>query len=231
MRMIGITPSLGEKETLLNYDYANAVIRAGALPVVLPVTEDGGLMDEMLRRVDGLLLSGGADVNPACYGEAKLPFCGDITPRRDAFEFALCRKALEKDLPLLAVCRGHQVLNCVMGGSLYQDISAQMEGARRHPCYETPRDPVHPVLVEQGSLLNRITGRETLQVNSRHHQGIKALGRGLRAIAWAEDGLIESVELPGKRFVLGVQWHPESLSDRYPEAQRLFDALAEACGA
>ena len=230
MRVIGVTPSRDEKGRIfVNHDYLDAVQRAGALPLVLPQTEDIPALEETLARIDGLLLTGGADVGPEMYGEEKLPLCGETAPVRDHMEFFLCQKALEMDLPLLAVCRGHEVLNCVLGGTLYQDIAAQYGDQLKHPCYDTPRDQVHGVAVEKGSLLYRITGLESLRVNSRHHQGIKALGAGLKICGYAEDGLIESVELPGKKFVLGVQWHPESLSDYREEAQKLFNALAEAC--
>ena len=232
MRLIGVTPSLTEKGNItLNQDYVDAVFRAGALPVLLPLTEDEAVMREMLCRMDGLLVTGGADVGPDVYGEEKLPCCGETEPRRDRFELPLCRMALEKDMPILAVCRGHQVLSCALGGTLYQDIAEQFSPELKHPQYDIPRDKVHEMTVEEGSLLHRITGLTRFGVNSRHHQAIKVPGAGLKVIAHAPDGLIEAVELPGKRFVLGVQWHPEALSDRYAEAQALFNAFVGACGA
>ena len=230
MVLIGVTPSLTEKGNMtVNQDYMDAVFRAGALPVLLPLTEDEAVMREMLCRVDGLLLTGGDDVGPDMYGEEKLPCCGETAPRRDRFEFPLCRLALDMDLPILAICRGHQVLSCVLGGNMYQDIATQFSPELKHPQYSTPRDKVHDMIVEEGSLLHKITGLTKFQVNSRHHQAVKTPGAGLRVIARAADGLIEGVELPGKKFVLGVQWHPESLSDRYEEAQALFNAFVGAC--
>lgn len=230
-KLIGVTPSLTEKGNItVNQDYLDAVIRAGALPVLLPIMTDEEMMKEALEKVDGLLLTGGADVSPQMYGEETLPCCGETEPRRDVMEFPLCRMALDMDMPVLAICRGHQVLSTTLGGNMYQDIEAQFSPELKHPRYETPRDKVHEVRVEKGSLLYEITGLEQLEVNSRHHQAVKTPGTGLRVNARASDGLIEGVELPGKKFVLGVQWHPESLSDRYPEAQALFNALARACG-
>ncbi|MBQ9264780.1 MAG: gamma-glutamyl-gamma-aminobutyrate hydrolase family protein [Clostridia bacterium] len=230
MRMIGVTPSQDEKGRIfINHDYLDAVARSGALPVLLPLTDDAKLLDEMLKRVDALLLSGGADVGPDVYGEENLPLCGETAPVRDRMEVYLCKAALEKDMPILAICRGHQILNCALGGTLYQDIRAQYGEQLRHPCYEAPRDQVHTVTVAEGTLLRRVTGMESMQVNSRHHQAVKDLGQGLAVNARATDGLIEGIELPGKKFVLGVQWHPESLSDYREEAQKLFNALAEAC--
>ncbi len=232
MRLIGVTPSLTEKGNItLNQDYVDAVFRAGGVPVLLPLTEDEKIMREMLCRVDGLLITGGADVGPDMYGEEKLPCCGETAPRRDRFEFPLCRLALEKDMPIFAICRGHQVLSCALGGTLYQDVAEQFGPKLKHPQYDIPRDKVHDMSVEEGSLLHKITGMTWFAVNSRHHQAVKTPGAGLKVIAHAPDGLIEGVELPGKKFVLGVQWHPEALSDRYAEAQALFNAFVEACGA
>lgn len=233
MHLIGVTPTLDEQtgRITINQDYLDALRRAGALPVLLPLAEDTAAWEEMLRRVDGLLLSGGADLCPASYGEEPLPVCGETAPLRDAEELYLCRRALEMKKPLLAICRGHQVLNCALGGTLYQDIAAQYSDSISHPRHDTPRDPVHPVSVTPGSRLAAITGRSALQVNSRHHQAVKDLGRGLTVSARAEDGLIEAIEYPAAPFALGVQWHPEALSDRYAEAQALFNAFVEACGA
>ena len=232
MLLIGLTPSLTEQteQMTINQDYVDAVRRAGALPVLLPLLDDQKAWEAMIGRIDGLLLTGGADVCPESYGEEKLPLCGETAPLRDKMELYLCRRAVEEEIPILAICRGHQILNCALGGSLYQDIAAQYGDALKHPCYEQKKDQVHAVTAEKDSLLYKITGMETMRVNSRHHQGVKRLGRGLIVSARAEDGLIEGIELPGSAFVLGVQWHPESLSDYREEAQKLFDAFVEACG-
>ena len=230
--LIGVTPSQDDKtgRITVNQDYLDAVRRSGALPVLLPLFTEEGAWRDMLDAVDGLLLTGGADVDPACYGETRLPLCGAPAPLRDLEEFALCHLALARHLPILAICRGLQVLNCALGGTLYQDIETQYGPQLKHPRYEVPRDRVHQVTVAEGSRLGVMTGLAAFSVNSRHHQAVKSLGTGLRAVAWAEDGLIEGAELPGEPFVVGVQWHPESLSDYRPEAQALFNAFAAACG-
>lgn len=233
MHLIGVTPAQDDKSgrIIINQDYLDAVYRAGALPVLLPLYGDQpALWDAMIDAIDGLLLSGGADVGPLCYGEDTLPLCGETSPLRDSQEFYLCKKALEKDLPILAICRGHQVLNCALGGTLYQDIAAQYGEELKHPRYEVPADQVHEVTVEKDSRLYQITGLSTLKVNSRHHQAVKDVGEGLKITARATDGLIEGIELPGKKFVVGVQWHPESLSSYAPDAQALFNAFVSACG-
>ena len=231
MRLIGVTPDLDTPtgRLYLNRDYPEAVLRAGGLPVMLPLTAEESAWETMLNRVDGLLLSGGGDIDPALYGEERLPECGEAIALRDRMELALCRLALQRDLPLLGVCRGLQTLNVALGGSLYQDIGVQYGRQIVHPRHDMAREKVHGVRVEKGSRLYAVTGLTAFQVNSRHHQAVKALGRGLTASAWAEDGLIEAVEMPEKKFALAVQWHPEALSDRYPEAHALFRAFVEAC--
>ena len=205
------------------------ILRAGGTPVLFPVTDDRKYISSLLARVDGLLLTGGPDVDPAEYGEKRKPCCGDCSKCRDAMEIPLCREALTRRMPILAICRGMQILSCVLGGNLYQDLASQFGTQLNHPRYDAAGDPVHDVEIKSDTLLSSIVGAGTLHVNSRHHQGIKMLGKGLRVNAKAPDGLIEGVELLDHPFVLGVQWHPESLSDRYPDHQRLFDVFIRAC--
>ena len=230
MILVGMVPSGtdGRKNTI-NQDYLEAVLRAGCTPVLFPVTAERNQICRLLDLVDGLLLTGGGDVDPALYGETKQPFCGEVSACRDAMEFPLCSEALEHRMPILAICRGIQVLSCVLGGTLYQDLAEQHGNELCHPRYDVPGDPVHPVEVRPGTLLASITGSGSLDVNSRHHQAVRQPGKGLRINAVAPDGVIEGAELPDHPFVLGVQWHPESLSDRYPKHQKLFDAFAKAC--
>ena len=230
MALIGIVPSsVEEKKLTVNQDYVEAVLRAGGTPVLFPVTDDRNRISALLARVDGLLLTGGLDIDPAEYGEKKMPCCGEVSVRRDAMEIPLCREALARRMPILAICRGMQLLSCVLGGNLYQDLAVQFGTQLSHPRNDVPADPVHEVEVKPDTLLSSIVGAGTLPVNSRHHQGVRALGKGLRISAAAPDGLIEGIELPDAPFVLGVQWHPESLSGRYPDQQKLFDAFIRAC--
>ena len=231
MLLIGITPDWDREKgkVTVNRDYMDAVSRAGAVPVLLPLTGDVFAWEEIVSRVDGLLFSGGGDIDPRMYGEEKLPCCGEVSPERDWMEMDLLRLALDRDVPVLAVCRGLQVMNCALGGTLYQDILAQYAGALCHPREDVPREKAHDVMIPEGRLLRRILGVGTLAVNSRHHQGIKALGQGLLPCAIAPDGLIEGIEMPGKRFALGVQWHPESMCEKHPEQQAIFNAFTEAC--
>ncbi len=229
MKVIGMTPSFSDQrpQMTLNLDYVSAVMRSGVLPVVLPVTEDQRLLDAMYEHVDGVVFTGGADLSPSLYGEEKLPECGNTEPARDRMELALLRRCIREGKPFLAICRGFELLNVAMGGTLYQDIASQRPDSLFHPCYDTPAKQVHTVRVMADTRLMRIEGMEELQVNSRHHQGVKTVGRDLAVSAVASDGLVEGLELPSHPFAIGVQWHPETLSPFAGEAQRLFDALAD----
>ena len=174
---------------------------------------------------DGLLISGGADVSPSVYKEEKLPCCGENAPARDLLESWCVNYAMQRRLPILGICRGLQILNCVLGGALYQDIATQYKPDLTHPCYDTPRDCVHVVELPEGTLLREIIGLDAVPINSRHHQAVKKLGRNLRACAFAPDGLIEAVESTDGYPLLGVQWHPESLEDRFLPQRAIFNWL------
>lgn len=219
-------PRVGQNRT-----YVSAVIRAGASPLLIPQLADGTLLRTLYERLDGLLLSGGEDMDPANYGESRHEKCGATSPERDDAELALARWVVEDSKPLLAICRGIQVLNVALGGSLYQDIQAQALGAERHdwsPGY--PRDLLsHTVDIDPGTRLARIVGTVSLPVNSLHHQAIKSLAPGLSVVARAPDQIVEAVEIERHPFAVGVQWHPEELASSDIRAQRLFDALVAAC--
>ena len=231
MALIGVVPSwVEEKKITVNQDYVESVLRAGGTPVLFPVTDDREQISALLARVDGLLLTGGQDVNPAEYGEQRMPCCGDFSACRDAMEIPLCREALTRRMPVLAICRGMQLLSCVLGGTLYQDLDTQFGKALRHPCFDAPAmDPAHEVQVLPDTLLASVVGAGALGVNSRHHQGIKTLGPGVVMSAQAPDGLIEAIEYPENPFVLGVQWHPEAMAAHHPVQQHLFNAFVRAC--
>ena len=227
MVVIGVTPAQSDKGNItINQDYLNAIIRAGAAPVLLPMTEDESVQSALLTRIDGLLLSGGADVAPALYGEETLPVCGVTDPLRDTAEVYLVKKSVRENIPFLAICRGFEIMIAAAGGTLYQDIETQRPDSLRHPCYEVPAEKVHGVTIEENTLLYELCGQKEIRVNSRHHQGAKELPPVLTISARAEDGLPEGIELSGHPFAVGVQWHPETLSAENPEAQALFDALA-----
>jgi gamma-glutamyl-gamma-aminobutyrate hydrolase PuuD len=206
---------------LIPLDYVDAVERAGGRPVLIPPSAEG--VEETLDALDGIVFSGGADVDPALYGAEAHPETDAPQERRDAGELALLRAALERDLPTLAVCRGVQLLNVVRGGDLVQHLPERV-GHERHR--QVPGTFVeHRVEVQAGSRLQAVVGPEP-RVTSHHHQSLGRMGDGLVETAWAEDGTVEAVEDPTKRFLLGVQWHPEAGEDR-----GLIEALVEEASA
>ncbi len=213
----------------VNSTYLRAVQEAGGVPVLLPPQLDEPAVDALMAAADGLLLTGGGDVDPARFGEAPHPTCYDVAPRRDTVETRAVERALDRGIPVLAICRGIQVLNVALGGSLYQDIASEPGSPIAHG-QKAPRDqPTHRVAVKPGSRLAETLGADEVEVNSMHHQSVRALGRGLVEVAWAPDGIVEGLEMPdSSRFVLGVQWHPEELIAHSEPARRLFSALVGA---
>jgi putative glutamine amidotransferase len=215
------------------HDYEESVRRAGGEPWVLDPSANRP--EEAIRAAGGLLLAGGGDVSPEIYGAAPHPSYHAAEPGRDEYEIALIRCALDADLPVLAICRGVQVLNVAYGGTLVQDIPSEIAGALEHKLDVPPNEPftlAHEVWLETDSLLARLAGdgndAESRQVNSRHHQAVKELGAGLVAVATAPDGVIEAVEDPTRRFCVGVQWHPENFY-RTGEFRSLFEGFVKAC--
>lgn len=210
-------------------NYEDAIRRAGGEPVVVePATITPA---DIIREFDGLLLTGGGDVDPAIYGEETHPTVKPAEPGRDAFELALVREASAADLPLFAICRGVQVMNVARGGTLVQDIPSQVAHPHEHTVKDPPDALVHDVRVAPGSRLQQLLGGDTAgsdscDVNSRHHQSIKAVGHGLVVTATAPDGVIEAVEDPSLSFCVGVQWHPENFSKG--EFEGLFKGLVTA---
>jgi len=210
--------------------YCQALEVAGALPVLLPLLQLRDTQQELLGRLDGLLLSGGGDVEPRFFGQERLARLRSVDRLRDEMEMWLARQAVERDVPMLAICRGMQVLNVALGGTLYQDIKTQLPGALRHDFYaEYPRGHRgHALEVVSGTRLAHILGCTTLSVNSFHHQCLEEVASPLRVTATAPDGLVEAVELPGRRFMVGVQWHPEELIEGDPGMRGLFEAFVQA---
>ena len=227
----GIPEALPES-WVMNQRYSRVVAAAGGLPVMIPLLDDEDTLRALYDRMDAVLIPGGVDLDPATYGESPLPTCGRLDPARDRVELMFARWALDEHKPLFGLCRGLQILNVALGGSLYQDIAAQRTGAIKHDYFPTAgyaRDHLaHPVTVTSGSRLDAIVGTAPLRVNSMHHQAVKDLAPGLVATAVAPDGVIEAVESTGSQFVLGVQWHPESLTERDPRMHRLLTGFVGA---
>jgi len=213
----------------LNEAYVQAVVGAGAAPLLIPLGLPEAALRQAVGRVDGVLFSGGGDMAPDRYGSQPHPRVAEVDEDRDRLELALFAQVLEDGTPFLGICRGFQVLNVAMGGTLYEDITDQHPGAIRHDHYPNiPRDHLaHPVQIIEETHLARILGKPVLEVNSLHHQGIRRLAEGLKASAHAPDGIVEGVEVPKHPFGLAVQWHPEWLGAHAP-MRALFQAFVEA---
>lgn len=232
--IIGITTSHSTTETNLTQvgipeAYVRAVAQAGAVPVLIPLGLDEEAQSGLLSKLDGILFSGGGDVHPRRYEEEMDPLVTSIDEDRDQVEIDLVRKSIRAGMPFFGICRGLQVINVALGGSLYADIRASRPEALKHDRYpEQPRNYLaHTVQVDGGAYLARILGEAQAEVNSMHHQGIHRLAPGLLATAFAPDSIIEAFELPGHPFGLAVQWHPEWLQEHAP-MRRLFQAFVQA---
>ena len=208
--------------------YLRGIEQAGGAPVVLPLTENREVLDAVLAHCQGLLVTGGQDVDPGRYGQMPLPECGKPDLELDGMEYILLDWAMERDVPILAVCRGIQILNTYFGGTLYQHLPAQCPSSVNHS-QEPPYDiPVHSVTVAEDSFLAGLTGAGELQVNSFHHQAVDKVAPGFVVDAVSEDGLVEAIHLPERRFVLGVQWHPEFFLDQ-EWSRGMFNGFVTAC--
>jgi len=211
--------------------YIQAVQSAGGTPIVIPVGSSPISLDNLLLKIDGLLFTGGGDIDPQRFTGRPHPKVYGISHQRDEMEFTLLAKALDANKPILAICRGFQVLNVALGGSLYTHIQDQRESALKHDWY--PKFPrvklAHSVSLTESSKLHAIFGKGEIWVNSLHHQGVEKVGEGLLATAFAPDGLIEGLEVEGADFAMGVQWHPECLIDD-PDMKKLFRAFIAASG-
>ncbi len=222
--IIGITSVHDWKEGRVrqNETYIRAVEKAGGTPVLLPPMMNMNIIDQYLGVIDGLLVAGGPDIAPIYFNEEPIKEMENISPAMDFFEVNLIRRALKKGVPILGICRGLQVLNVVMGGTLYQDIHKQTDSTMQHN-QMAPRDyATHNATVERGSMLYELLG-DVIRVNSYHHQAIKDVAKGLKVVARASDGIIEAVEGEGDNFVMGVQWHPEGMWQSTYNYDKIFE--------
>lgn len=229
--LIGLTPLYDtEQEKLwMRPNYMEAVEAAGGIPLVLPLSKDPADIAALARLCDGFLFTGGPDVHPARFGEETLRFCGAINEQRDNLELALLNEAQTLQKPVLGICRGIQLINVGLGGTLYQDIPAQVEGLPVAHSQQRPYTvPIHTVTVEPDTPLAEIAGPGELLVNSMHHQAIRELAPSLRCAARSKDGLVECVYLPGHPFFLAVQWHPEYLWKEYQVQQKIINRFVDA---
>jgi len=235
--IIGITPdfsdgirkdsrSPGEPTYFLRARYVDVIKDLGGIPFLLPITQDSRLQADLLNRIDGLLITGsGPDLDPRLYGERPTARFKIMSQERAGFELGLARHALKRDQPVLGICGGLQLLNVAMGGSLVQDISAQVRGALVHRQETAATRVSHPVRIVRGTRLHRILRTDRLKVNSSHHQAAKKVAKGWMVNALSPDGVIEGLESPRHRFAVGVQWHPEFLYRKDEASRRLIKAF------
>jgi putative glutamine amidotransferase len=219
-------PSFGHRQT-----YVDAILRAGGAPLLIPPVTDEATLRVLYERLDGVLLAGGGDIEPAHYGDAPHEKLGTTDRLRDSAELPMARWAVADGKPVLGICRGVQVLNVALGGTLYQDIPSQIDtGIHHNRSYEQEdwTHLAHEMTIAPGSRLRELLGVERMPINSLHHQSVRAIAPGLRAVAWAPDGVIEALEGTGEGFLVGVQCHPEALqASADPRWQAVFAAFVE----
>jgi putative glutamine amidotransferase len=243
--LILLTPSVSKHGTefsdvALNLSecYPRALVDAGGVPIILSCTPDGNYLQDVVKRSDGVMLTGGDDVNPGLYTTDLAPelerTVGPAEPERDLFELLVIGEVSRQRKPLLAICRGHQLLNVAFGGSLIVDVQTQLPQAIAHRRFDRKNWPVHEITLAPDSLVEQVFGRCSLKVNSTHHQAIDRLAEPFVATAWGPDGLVEVYELAPRDqkllpWLLSVQFHPERLVVNYPEFRPLFRAFVQAC--
>ena len=231
-----MTPIIGllaeiddEQDTKLKSTYTKAIENSGGLPIILPYTENEDTIDRFIETCDGFLFTGGADIAPERYGETPKPTCGKPQKYRDELDFKAFYKALDSGKPILAICRGLQLVNAALGGTLYQDIPTEYETNMLHRQTESVNEPSHTVNVIPDTPLSAIAVGKSMMANSFHHQAVKKLADGCRIMATANDGIIEAIYHEEARYLRAYQWHPERLCHTDEGNRKLFDDFINAC--
>ncbi len=231
--LVGITCGYDyeKRRIYLKEGYYEAIYRCGGIAILIPPTKDIAALDTLVERCDGILVSGGPDIDPKYYGEEISVANGEISPCRDQAEISIIQKALSLNKPLLGICRGVQILNVVCGGTLYQDIFSQIKDRSilAHTQKAPFGYPTHEVHVEKNSYIWETFKQDKLSVNSYHHQAIKQVAPCFHITAKANDGIIEAIEHKEKSFIIGVQWHPEMMWEENPESLKLFQFFCDKC--
>lgn len=227
---IGILSSVdAEGTSSIFFTYQHALEKNGALPLLLPYVEEPDVIDRFIELCDGFFFTGGVDIHPKYFGEEISPNCGEIQEKRDTIDLTVARKALESGKPILGICRGIQLLNVALGGSLYQDLPSERPSNISHRQAEDKFSYSHSVTVCKDSPLFALLGEERIPANSFHHQAIKALGRDLAVMAYADDGVIEGVYSTGAQYLRAYQWHPERLWEKNEANKAIFTDFIEVC--
>ncbi|HEY5584709.1 MAG TPA: gamma-glutamyl-gamma-aminobutyrate hydrolase family protein [Ruminiclostridium sp.] len=232
--VIGITAAYDYEKGIstMKDDYYEAIIQCGAVPILIPVTDKKSVWGEYLEICNGFILSGGPDIDATYFGKGNMPYAGEISPIRDSMEIFIAQQAIAMDKPILGICRGIQVMNIAAGGGIYQDIYAQSKDEKKllKHSQQAPRwFQIHNVDIQSETCLYSIFGRDRLKVNSFHHQAVSEVAPGFIVNAYAEDGIIEAISQENKKFVLGVQWHPENLWRKDETHLKLFERLVSVC--
>ncbi len=244
--IIGITANYSTKDTfgisegigaikqewqLLADDYIYSIEAAGGIPVILPVLKDLDILSDLLNRLDGIIFTGGKDIDPNFYGQYPTKELGQLIPERDRFEIELAKLALSKsDIPILGICRGCQLLTVATEGTLFQDMKYQKSTLFNHACMNSPKHhPIHTAKVDANSLIHDVFNKDQLNVNSFHHQAVDQLGKGFRVTMSADDDTVEAIEMSPDRYVVGIQWHPEMMTKEHPEYLKIFTDFVKRC--
>lgn len=208
-------------------DYVRSIILAGGTPIIMPIAGGEKEWSKVLEIADGIVFTGGSDVNPQLYSESTMEETNDIVDQRDEQEIWLIKHAVKNDIPFIGICRGSQILNVAEGGSLYQDIKRQLNKEINHARFDIPREIIHKVDIKEDSLLSKIIGKNKIDVNSRHHQAIKEVPKNMQASALSEDGIIEAIEYTDGTRGFAVQWHPESMLEVTEESLKIYKWLVD----
>lgn len=218
-----------EKDTRIQYQYAKILEDGGGLPILFPYTEKEATLEKFIAFCDGFVFTGGADVNPNRYGEEKKPTCGEIQYYRDEVEFAAFKKVIQTAKPILAICRGMQLVNVALGGTLFQDLDSERPSDMLHRDKAQKYELSHDVQILENTPLSTLIKAPRMQANSFHHQAVKRLAQGLEIMAVADDGVIEAVYAPDRTFLRAYQWHPERLAEKDKQNALIFEEFVEAC--